>query len=128
MELPRDTRCKFCCWPPCWLIVTIGGRHITSGIEMNMHTHILTVDGEEVYLPPIQWRILAKLVSMPGQLCSFDQLGEAAWHGPESGFAPVTSIRERLKWHVSQLKPKLGSRADTIQMIHGFGYKYSPED
>ena len=82
-----------------------------------------------VYVGPIQWRLLAVLMSDPGHVFTYRHLAQVAWPDKGSGFIPETDIRDRLQWHISQLKLKLGNRAESIQGIFGFGYKFNlPED
>jgi DNA-binding response OmpR family regulator len=84
---------------------------------------VSAVDGGEVELTPLEFRLLAAFVDHRGQLLTHDQLLELAWGG-ERG-----TSRDQVKLYVGYLRRKLeaaGVRTESIETVRGFGYRYSP--
>ena len=75
------------------------------------------VDGEPVRLTPLEFRLLAAFVRHPHQVLSHDQLLELAWRDDAVS-------REQVKLYVGYLRRKLGGRADLVDTVRGFGYRY----
>jgi DNA-binding response OmpR family regulator len=83
----------------------------------------VTVNGTEVALTPLEFRLLAAFVRHPGQLLSHDQVLELVW-GDSFG-----ASRDQVKLYVGYLRRKLeGAGADgkVIETVRGFGYRYKP--
>ena len=81
----------------------------------------VSVNGQEVALTPIEFRLLAALVRNPGRTLSPDQLLELAWNDP-LGIGP-----ERVKFGIMRLRRKLGQPGGpgaAIEAVRGFGYRY----
>ena len=81
------------------------------------------VDGEEVAVTSLEFRLLATLVRHAGNVLSPDQLLEHAWGDPDA-IGP-----DRVKFAVSRLRRKLGWDDPTtspIEAVRGFGYRYRP--
>jgi len=83
----------------------------------------VAVNGAEVALTPLEFRLLAAFVRHPGQLLSHDQVLELVW-GDSFG-----ASRDQVKLYVGYLRRKLeGAGADgtVIETVRGFGYRYKP--
>jgi DNA-binding response OmpR family regulator len=83
----------------------------------------VTVDGRDVYLTPLEFKLLSALVRHPNQVLSHDQLLELVW-----GDA-VSSSRDQVKLYVGYLRRKLesaGAASNAIETVRGFGYRYRP--
>jgi DNA-binding response OmpR family regulator len=81
----------------------------------------VTIDGREVKLTPLEFKLLSTFVRHPNQVLSRDQLLELVW-----GDAYSVS-REQVKLYVGYLRRKLDPAApDTvpIETVRGFGYRY----
>ena len=81
----------------------------------------VSVNGEQIALTPIEFRLLAALVRNPGRTLSPDQLLELAWNDP-LGIGP-----ERVKFGIMRLRRKLGQPGgpgSAIEAVRGFGYRY----
>ena len=77
------------------------------------------LDGEEVSLTPLEFRLLAAFVTHANQVLSHEQLLELAW-----GDAYATS-RDQVKLYVGYLRRKLGFGPDgPLESVRGFGYRY----
>jgi len=76
------------------------------------------VEGREVRLTPLEFRLLSAFVSHPRQVLSHDQLIEAAWGDP--------LVRaEQVKLYVGRLRRKLEA-PEAVETVRGFGYRYLP--
>jgi DNA-binding response OmpR family regulator len=82
-----------------------------------------TVQGEELSLTPLEFRLLAAFVRNPNQVLSQDQLLEQGW-GSSSN-----ASREQVKLYVGYLRRKLREAAgvEPLQTVRGFGYRYNPQ-
>jgi DNA-binding response OmpR family regulator len=70
--------------------------------------------GTEVHLTPLEFDLLHRLASRPGQVCSREQLLSDVWgYRDPMGGRTVDS-------HVQSLRRKLG--ADVVRTVHGVGY------
>jgi DNA-binding response OmpR family regulator len=88
-----------------------------SGIRMDARRRMVTVDGEEMPVTPLEWRLLLALMKHRGQVLSAGQLQELAWNDP------IGVSGERVKFAVLRLRRKLGSAGASIQNVRGFGYR-----
>jgi DNA-binding response OmpR family regulator len=83
----------------------------------------VSVNGEEVSLTPLEFRLLAAFVRHPGQLLSHDQVLELVWGDSFS------ASRDQVKLYVGYLRRKLeaaGVDGTVIETVRGFGYRYRP--
>jgi DNA-binding response OmpR family regulator len=87
-------------------------------IVLDTQQRAVEVEGREVRLTPLEFRLLSAFVSHPRQVLSHDQLIEAAWGDP--------LVRaEQVKLYVGRLRSKLGT-PDAVETVRGFGYRYLP--
>lgn len=87
-------------------------------IVLDPRQRAVAVEGREVRLTPLEFRLLSAFVSHPRQVLSHDQLIEAAWGDP--------LVRpEQVKLYVGRLRRKLEA-PDAIETVRGFGYRYLP--
>jgi DNA-binding response OmpR family regulator len=89
-----------------------------SGLRMELRSRRVSVNGSDVALTPLDWRLLSAVVEHKDQVLSPDQLLELAWNDP-SGVST-----ERVKFAVLRLRRKLGSAGRTIENVRGFGYRF----
>jgi DNA-binding response OmpR family regulator len=82
----------------------------------------VSVEGKQVSLTPLEFRLLAAFVQNPNQVLSADRLLDIVWH--DGGEA-----RGRVKLYVAYLRRKLREAAgvEPIETVRGFGYRYTPE-
>jgi DNA-binding response OmpR family regulator len=84
----------------------------------------VAVNGEEVALTPLEFRLLSAFVRHPGQLLSHDQVLELVWGDSFS------ASRDQVKLYVGYLRRKLesaGADGSVIETVRGFGYRYRPQ-
>ncbi|MBT8165895.1 MAG: response regulator transcription factor [Acidimicrobiia bacterium] len=82
---------------------------------------VVRVDGMEITVTSLEFRLLATLVRHAGNVLSPEQLLEHAWNDPD-GIGP-----DRVKFAVGRLRRKLGwadPSTSPIQAVRGLGYRY----
>jgi two-component system phosphate regulon response regulator PhoB len=107
--------------------VSSGGRILKAGpIRVDLGSHQVTMNGEELNLTPTEFRLLQALLERRGRTQSRKQLLEKAWD-------VEAAVSERIQtrtvdMHVRRLRGKLGEVGDWIQTIRGFGYRIKVPD
>jgi two-component system, OmpR family, phosphate regulon response regulator PhoB len=95
-----------------------GRQMVTCGpIEIDSVTHDVRVSGKPVSLRPLEYKLLHLLVSDPGRVFSREELLEQVW-----GMRGDINTRT-VDVHVRRLRVSLADAADTIETVHGFGYR-----
>ena len=89
-----------------------------DGLELDLAAHSLTIDGAEVHLTPIEFKLLRVLALNRGRLMTHRALLVAVW-GPE--YADDVQV---LRVHLANLRRKLGERA-YIRTDPGVGYRFA---
>ena len=92
----------------------------TGGLEIDDEYKIVTVDGEQVKLTPVQFKILKLLTQNAGRVFSMDQIYEKVWNeeaiNPENTLAVhIRKIREKIE--INPKEPKY------LKVVWGVGYK-----
>jgi DNA-binding response OmpR family regulator len=85
---------------------------------------VVTVDGEDVRVTPLEFRLLAVFLRHEGQVLTATQLLSAAW-GDDTGTG-----QDRVKFAVLRLRRKLGwedAARSPLQAVRGIGYRLDPE-
>ena len=109
---------------------TLGGRTrteqqdkdvlVNGGIVLNDKTKLVTVDGEERSLTPLEYSILKLLMSHPGQVFSTSQIYELVWNDPSYGSENTVAV------HIRHLREKVEidpGNPRYIKVVWGLGYK-----
>lgn len=91
-----------------------------GGLALDVHQKRLTVDGEEVKLTPIEYKIMELLMRNQGRVFSIDEIYERVWNEPS--FAPENTVavhirRIREKIEINPREPKY------LKVVWGIGYK-----
>ena len=84
--------------------------------------HVARVDGEELALTATEFKLLVTLAERPGRVHTRPQLLQTVW-----GAQPDIQTRT-VDMHVQRLRGKLGTAADLIETVRGFGYRLRPPD
>jgi two-component system phosphate regulon response regulator PhoB len=101
-----------------------GAKVLRAGpIKVDVNSHQVLVDDEEVSLTPTEFRLLQSLLEGQGRTQSRQQLLERAW-------SVDSNVSERIQtrtvdMHVRRLRSKLGGVGDWIETVRGFGYRFS---
>jgi two-component system phosphate regulon response regulator PhoB len=86
-------------------------------IRVDVDAHRAYVDGAEIQLTPLEFRLLTTLMSRLGRVQSREQLLEDVWE-------MSSEIETRtVDTHVKRLREKLGSGRDLLETVRGVGYR-----
>jgi len=80
----------------------------------------LTVDGEEVKLTPVEYKIMLFLMAEKGKVFSIDQIYENVWEEPAYNSDNTVAVhirRIREKIEINPKEPKY------LKVVWGIGYK-----
>ena len=91
-----------------------------GGIMLNDTAKTVTVDGEPVWLTPIEYSILRLLMSNPGKVYSTKALYEAVWQEAALGSEGAVAV------HIRHLREKIEinpSEPRYLKVVWGQGYK-----
>lgn len=101
-------------------IETKSNIYKTGGLVIDDEYKVVTVDGEEVKLTPVQYKILRLLAANAGRVFSIDEIYERVWQ--ETAFSPentvavhIRKIREKIE--INPKEPKY------LKVVWGIGYK-----
>jgi two-component system response regulator MprA len=88
-------------------------------LTMNPALHAMTVNGETITLTPTEYRLLAKLASLPGEVVRRRELTLAAW--PDGAIVHDNTLDA----YVARIRRKLreAGRDDALVTVHGVGYR-----
>ena len=89
-----------------------------NGLAVDVKSHTVTLDGEEVHLTLTEFKILSELLKQKGQVLSRDKLRQKAL-----GNLNVTD--RTIDVHMASLRKKLTRCGDDIQTVRGVGYRMS---
>ncbi len=93
---------------------------VIGGIELDDETRIVTVDGEEISLTPMEYNILHLLMKNPGKVFSSAEIYEKIWN--ENAFGSQNSVAV----HIRHLREKIEitpSEPRYLRVVWGQGYK-----
>jgi len=94
------------------------GKIIKVGqIVIDTEGHLVTVEGEEVFLTTTEFKLLQTLAEGNGTVKSRDSLLKDGW-----GLDYIGESRT-VDTHLARLRTKLGKCGEYIKTIRGFGYK-----
>ncbi len=93
-------------------------RVALAGLEMDLRQHRARIDGRELALTPMEFRLLWTLARDPGSVYDRQQLGRLCHRGKGSRRVRTIDV------HVKAVRTKLGGRSDLIQTVHGVGYRF----
>jgi two-component system phosphate regulon response regulator PhoB len=93
-------------------------EHIEIGcLEIDVSQHRVLVEGEEIPLTALEFKLLYDFASRPGRVQTRDALLERVW-----GYGPGLETRT-VDTHVKRLREKLGAARDYIETVRGVGYR-----
>ncbi|NLO90001.1 MAG: response regulator transcription factor [Clostridia bacterium] len=92
----------------------------TGGLVIDDESKRVTVDGEEVHLTPVQYKILKLLTANAGRVFSIEEIYEKVWnetaYNPENKVAVhIRKIREKIE--INPKEPRY------LKVVWGIGYK-----
>jgi two-component system phosphate regulon response regulator PhoB len=90
---------------------------VVGPVRVDVDAHRVFVDGAEVQLTPIEFKLLTTLMARLGRVQSREQLLEDVWE-------MSAEIETRtVDTHVKRLREKLGSGRDLLETVRGVGYR-----
>lgn len=92
---------------------------VIGGLDLNTDTKEVTIDGEEVKLTPIEFKILELLMKNCGKVFSAESIYEHVWNeqaiNTDTVMVHVRNIREKIE--IDRKNPKY------LKVVWGVGYK-----
>ena len=86
-------------------------------IRVDVDAHRAYVDGAEVELTPLEFKLLTTMMARLGRVQSREQLLEDVWE-------MSADVETRtVDTHVKRLREKLGSGRDLLETVRGVGYR-----
>ena len=94
-------------------------KYVVGGLELDLDTKEVSVDGKAVKVTPIELKILELLMEKPGRVFSSEQIYENVWHeaaiNTETVMVHVRNLREKI-----EINP---SNPQYLKVVWGVGYK-----
>lgn len=94
-------------------------KYIVGGLELDLDTKEVSVDGNIVKVTPIELKILELLMEKPGRVFSSEQIYEKVWNeaaiNTETVMVHVRNLREKI-----EINP---SSPQYLKVVWGVGYK-----
>ena len=90
----------------------------SDGLRVDFAATRVEVDGAEVSLTPVEFRLLRAFLDAPGETLSRQQLLETVWNdfsGASGG--------DQVKVYIGYLRKKIGEQR--IETVRGFGYRFA---
>ncbi|MFI9359492.1 winged helix-turn-helix domain-containing protein [Kitasatospora sp. NPDC053057] len=92
-----------------------------GGLVVDSEQRTVTIDGQQLSLPYLEFELLAHLVGNPLRVHSRRQLMETVWGRPDTGDTRTIAT------HIARLRRKLGpGHREAIATVRQIGYKYDP--
>ena len=92
----------------------------SGGLELNIETKEVKVDGEIVKITPIEFKILKLLLSNKGRVFSIDEIYEKVWN--EESF----NVENTVAVHIRRIREKIEINPKApryLKVVWGVGYK-----
>ncbi len=94
--------------------------YVTGGLTVDDQRKTVTVDGEDVRLTAVQYKILLLLMKNPGRVFSIDEIYENVWNemaynSDNTVAVHIRNIREKIE--INPKEPKY------LKVVWGIGYK-----
>ena len=98
----------------------VGGGADFDGLVLNEEGYVATLDGEELKLPPGEFRILALLAAHRGRVLARSRILDSVQSSDRF------STERTIDVQIANLRRKLGRWAEHIETIRGVGYRVKP--
>ena len=102
-----------------------GKTYSIGGLVLDDENKTVTVDGDDVHLTPLEYKILFLLINNPGRVFSIDEIYERVWGEDSIGAGSTVTVhirRIREKIEINPGEPKY------IKVVWGLGYKIEKLD
>ncbi len=100
------------------------GKEIISigELTVDIPRHRVTVNGKEVILTPMEFKLLTILLERKGRVQSREQLLSHVWQ------IEADVMTRTVDTHIKRLRQKLGKAGDGIETVRGLGYRFRIEE
>lgn len=92
-----------------------------KNIEIDVEAYTVKIDGEEIFFPRKEFKLLYFLLSNRGKVFSRETLLDEIWGND------VYVIDRTIDVHVAKVREKLGRYANYIETVKGLGYRFRNE-
>lgn len=96
-----------------------GNSYVIGGLELNLDTKEVHVDGKNVKVTPLEYKILELLMANPNHVFSAEQIYETVWKeealNTETVMVHIRNLREKIE--INPKEPRY------IKVVWGVGYK-----
>ena len=93
-----------------------------QGVKIDLLSHSVTVDDQEIYLAPKEYELLVYLITNRNIVLSREQILDYIW-----GIDFYGDLRT-VDTHIKKIREKLNEKAYLISTIRGAGYKFGGKD
>jgi DNA-binding response OmpR family regulator len=94
----------------------------TAGLEVDLARHIATLDGRELVLTLMEFKLLVALLKRKGEAQSRESLLSDVWDIDKN-------INTRtIDTHITRIREKLGETGNIIKTVRGLGYKLEEKE
>ncbi|MCL1872640.1 MAG: response regulator transcription factor [Clostridiales bacterium] len=101
------------------------GVYTVGGLSLNDSQKTVNLDGEDIRLTPLEYKILQLLIRHPGRVFSIDEIYERVWGEDSLGGGSTVTVhirRIREKIEINPKEPKY------LKVVWGIGYKIEKLD
>ncbi len=91
-------------------------------LEINTGEHIVSVNGERIFLTLKEYELLRLFMDNPGKAFTREQLLRHVWGADYMGETRTVDV------HIGTMRSKLGSCGDYIETVRGVGYRMEAKD
>ena len=96
------------------------GLFVLGGLQIDDRHKTVTVDGKEVRLTPLEYKIALLLIRSPGRVFSIDEIYERVWEEDAFGAQNTVAVHIRRIREKIEFDPK---NPNYIKVVWGIGYK-----
>ena len=93
-----------------------------AGLEIDLTRHIVTLDGKELVLTLMEFKLLVALIKRKGEAQSREMLLSDVWN------VDKTLNTRTIDTHITRIREKLGDIGGMIKTVRGLGYKLEEKE
>ena len=93
-----------------------------AGLEIDVTRHIVTLDGREIVLTLMEFKLLVALIKRKGEAQSREMLLSDVWN------VDKTLNTRTIDTHITRIREKLGDTGNMIKTVRGLGYKLEEKE
>jgi DNA-binding response OmpR family regulator len=88
-----------------------------AGLEIDLTRHLVTLDGRELVLTLMEFKLLVALIKRKGEAQTREMLLSDVWN------VDKTLNTRTIDTHITRIREKLGNIGSMIKTVRGLGYK-----